>query len=145
MFLYFCKYWLGFGHITCHMCTWLGLRLVLDRPWLVTWDRMTGLQPWSVSKSAGFEYYEASAKENINVRQVFERLVDIICIKMSERVDTDPAMVTGAKTTKLTDKPTQLPQNCACWSRPLALSLQRFTLPPWHHSSPPIFHQPVYC
>ncbi len=63
---------------------------------------------------SGFEYYEASAKENINVRQVFERLVDIICVKMSERVDTDPPMVTGAKATRLTDKPPQLPQNC-CW------------------------------
>lgn len=59
---------------------------------------------------AGFEYYEASAKENINVRQVFERLVDIICVKMSERVDVEvPA---APKTTKLTDKPTQLPQKC---------------------------------
>ncbi|XP_064187394.1 ras-related protein Rab-3B [Anguilla rostrata] len=62
----------------------------------------------------GFEYYEASAKENINVRQVFERLVDIICVKMSERVDTEPPMVTGAKNTRLTDKPTNLPQNCNC-------------------------------
>ncbi|XP_006635115.1 ras-related protein Rab-3B [Lepisosteus oculatus] len=62
----------------------------------------------------GFEYFEASAKENINVRQVFERLVDIICVKMSESVDTDPAMVTGAKNTRLTDNPPQLPQNCAC-------------------------------
>lgn len=62
--------------------------------------------------SLGFEYYEASAKENINVRQVFERLVDIICVKMSERVDTDPSVVTGTKTTRLTDKPAQLPQNC---------------------------------
>lgn len=61
---------------------------------------------------AGFEYYEASAKENINVRQVFERLVDIICVKMSERVDADPAIVTGTKNTRLTDKPPQLPQNC---------------------------------
>ncbi|KAK3561937.1 hypothetical protein QTP86_019060, partial [Hemibagrus guttatus] len=60
----------------------------------------------------GFEYYEASAKENINVRQVFERLVDIICVKMSERVDADPSMISGAKTTRLSDKPTQLPQNC---------------------------------
>ncbi|XP_027025800.1 ras-related protein Rab-3B [Tachysurus fulvidraco] len=60
----------------------------------------------------GFEYYEVSAKENINVRQVFERLVDIICVKMSERVDVDPSMVSGAKATRLSDKPTQLPQNC---------------------------------
>ncbi|GAA6086737.1 ras-related protein Rab-3B, partial [Tachysurus ichikawai] len=60
----------------------------------------------------GFEYFEVSAKENINVRQVFERLVDIICVKMSERVDADPSMVSGAKATRLSDKPTQLPQNC---------------------------------
>lgn len=59
---------------------------------------------------AGFEYYEASAKENINVRQVFERLVDIICVKMSERVDVEAPAT--PKTTKLTDKPTQLPQKC---------------------------------
>ncbi|XP_054573396.1 ras-related protein Rab-3D isoform X1 [Eptesicus fuscus] len=28
----------------------------------------------------GFEFFEASAKENINVKQVFERLVDVICV-----------------------------------------------------------------
>ncbi|KAK2835067.1 hypothetical protein Q5P01_015551 [Channa striata] len=60
----------------------------------------------------GFEYYEASAKENINVRQVFERLVDIICVKMSERVDVEAPAAPGSKTTRLTDKPTQLPQKC---------------------------------
>ncbi|MBN3314938.1 RAB3B protein, partial [Atractosteus spatula] len=37
--------------------------------------------------------------------------VDVICVKMSESVDTDPAMVTGAKNTRLTDNPPQLPQN----------------------------------
>ncbi|XP_058494929.1 ras-related protein Rab-3B [Solea solea] len=60
----------------------------------------------------GFEYYEASAKENINVRQVFERLVDIICVKMSERVDVEVPVAPGSKTTRLTDKPAQLPQKC---------------------------------
>uniref|UniRef100_G3NHD2 small monomeric GTPase n=1 Tax=Gasterosteus aculeatus TaxID=69293 RepID=G3NHD2_GASAC len=60
----------------------------------------------------GFEYFEASAKENINVRQVFERLVDIICVKMSERVDVEVPAASGAKTTRLTDKPAQLPQKC---------------------------------
>lgn len=62
--------------------------------------------------SSGFEYYEASAKENINVRQVFERLVDIICVKMSERVDVEAPAAPGSKTTRLTDKPAQLPQKC---------------------------------
>ncbi|CAF0836003.1 unnamed protein product [Brachionus calyciflorus] len=32
----------------------------------------------------GLEFFETSAKENINVKQVFERLVDIICEKMAE-------------------------------------------------------------
>ncbi|RXM28810.1 Ras-related protein Rab-3B [Acipenser ruthenus] len=62
----------------------------------------------------GFEYFEASARENINVKQVFERLVDIICVKMSESVDTDPSMVSGAKNTRLTDNPPPLQQNCSC-------------------------------
>ncbi|KAI4828563.1 hypothetical protein KUCAC02_022645, partial [Chaenocephalus aceratus] len=61
---------------------------------------------------AGFEYYEASAKENINVQQVFERLVDIICVKMSERVDVEMPAAPGTKTTRLADKPAQLPQKC---------------------------------
>ncbi|CAD7685356.1 unnamed protein product [Nyctereutes procyonoides] len=31
----------------------------------------------------GFEFFEASAKDNINVKQTFERLVDVICEKIS--------------------------------------------------------------
>ncbi|XP_019673300.2 ras-related protein Rab-3D isoform X1 [Felis catus] len=33
----------------------------------------------------GFEFFEASAKENINVKQVFERLVDVICGRLTSR------------------------------------------------------------
>jgi Ras-related protein Rab-3C len=43
----------------------------------------------------GLEFFETSAKENINVKAVFERLVDIICDKMAESVDSDPSVVTG--------------------------------------------------
>lgn len=89
------------------------------------------LLQWFLSKTlllppAGFEYYEASAKENINVRQVFERLVDIICVKMSERVDVEAPAAPGSKTTRLTDKPAQLPQKC-CWSSviPQALKIRK--------------------
>lgn len=46
------------------------------------------------------------------MRQVFERLVDIICVKMSERVDVEAPVAPGTKTTRLTDKPAQLPQKC---------------------------------
>uniref|UniRef100_A0A914VJP0 Uncharacterized protein n=1 Tax=Plectus sambesii TaxID=2011161 RepID=A0A914VJP0_9BILA len=33
------------------------------------------------------EFFETSAKENINVKAVFEKLVDIICDKMAESLD----------------------------------------------------------
>lgn len=51
----------------------------------------------------GVEFFETSAKENINVKAVFERLVDIICDKMSESLDSDPNLANSAKGTRLTD------------------------------------------
>ena len=42
---------------------------------------------------AGLEFFETSAKDNINVKAVFERLVDIICDKMAESLDSDPNMI----------------------------------------------------
>ncbi|KAA0203255.1 hypothetical protein HAZT_HAZT005872 [Hyalella azteca] len=60
----------------------------------------------------GLEFYETSAKENINVKIVFERLVDIICDKMSESLDTDPNLLNANKGTRLTE--TQQPQGGSC-------------------------------
>ena len=52
------------------------------------------------------EFFETSAKENVNVKAVFERLVDIICDKMSESLDSDPTLVNSqAKGTRLTENP----------------------------------------
>lgn len=65
----------------------------------------------------GLEFFETSAKNNTNVKQVFERLVDIICDKMSESLDSDPTIISGQKpgTTKLTsEKPSQNQDNCGC-------------------------------
>lgn len=65
--------------------------------------------------TAGFEFFEASAKDNINVKQTFERLVDIICEKMSESLDTADPAVTGAKQgPQLTDQQAPPHQDCAC-------------------------------
>ncbi|RWS13437.1 ras-related protein Rab-3-like protein, partial [Dinothrombium tinctorium] len=58
------------------------------------------------------EFFESSAKENINVKAVFERLVDIICDRMSESLDSDPTMINASKGTRLTDNP--MPQNTGC-------------------------------
>lgn len=60
------------------------------------------------------EFFESSAKENINVKAVFERLVDIICDKMSESLDSDPTMVNASKGTRLTNNPMQSNPSCAC-------------------------------
>lgn len=64
----------------------------------------------------GVEFFETSAKENVNVKNVFERLVDIICDKMSESLDSDPALVAGGqKGQRLTDQPQGPPNaNCNC-------------------------------
>lgn len=63
----------------------------------------------------GFEFFETSAKDNINVKQTFERLVDIICDKMSDTLEADPAVTTGTPTTRLTDNTTPPQQSdCSC-------------------------------
>uniref|UniRef100_A0A2H6NHP2 small monomeric GTPase n=1 Tax=Micrurus carvalhoi TaxID=3147026 RepID=A0A2H6NHP2_9SAUR len=62
----------------------------------------------------GFDYFEASAKENINVRQVFERLVDIICEKMSESMESEASKATAGKNVRLTYQPPPLQQKCSC-------------------------------
>ena len=60
----------------------------------------------------GLEFFETSAKENINVKAVFERLVDIICDKMSESLDSDPTIINNPQTKRLTENPN--PQNAGC-------------------------------
>ncbi|KAI1290384.1 Ras-related protein Rab-3 [Halotydeus destructor] len=60
------------------------------------------------------EFFETSAKENINVKSVFERLVDIICDKMSESLDSDP-MASNQRGQRLTDgSQQQSNQSCQC-------------------------------
>lgn len=64
---------------------------------------------------AGLEFFETSAKENINVKAVFERLVDIICDKMSESLDQDPSLVNSqTKGTRLTENPHPESGGCQC-------------------------------
>ena len=66
----------------------------------------------------GFPFFESSAKDNINVKSAFDKLVDIVCDKMAESLETDPTMVGGAKPrlTDLKDKPSPSKQdgNCSC-------------------------------
>ncbi|XP_076441506.1 ras-related protein Rab-3-like isoform X2 [Babylonia areolata] len=72
-------------------------------------------QGLDLAQRLGLEFFETSAKENINVKAVFERLVDIICDKMSESLDSDPTLVSStAKATRLTENPNMQSSSCAC-------------------------------
>nr|KAF6481699.1 RAB3A, member RAS oncogene family [Molossus molossus] len=99
----------------------------------------------------GFEFFEASAKDNINVKQTFERLVDVICEKMSESLDTADPAVTGAKQgPQLTDQQA-LPRPSPSLS-PLFIIVAiylfiywRYPLGTWRHPlfTPPCTYRPV--
>ncbi|KFV83516.1 Ras-related protein Rab-3C, partial [Struthio camelus australis] len=67
-----------------------------------------------LAEQLGFEFFETSAKDNINVKQTFERLVDIICDKMSESLETDPTITAGKQNTRLKDTPPPQQPNCGC-------------------------------
>lgn len=74
------------------------------------------LTPASVSTpEAGFEFFETSAKDNINVKQTFELLVDIICERMAESLDNTDPNVTGTKLgPQLDEQPQRSHKDCAC-------------------------------
>lgn len=72
-----------------------------------------------LAEQLGVQFFETSAKENVNVKAVFEQLVDIICDKMSESLDNDPTLMAGgagpAKGQRLTDQPVNPKDtNCNC-------------------------------
>uniref|UniRef100_A0A1I8HRK1 RING-type domain-containing protein n=1 Tax=Macrostomum lignano TaxID=282301 RepID=A0A1I8HRK1_9PLAT len=56
-----------------------------------------------LAEEIGLEFFETSAKENINVKAVFERLVDVICDKMAESLECDPNLAAGAGNVNETD------------------------------------------
>uniref|UniRef100_UPI00358F76A7 ras-related protein Rab-3A-like n=1 Tax=Myxine glutinosa TaxID=7769 RepID=UPI00358F76A7 len=67
-----------------------------------------------LSDQLGFEFFETSAKDNINVRQTFERLVAIICEKMADSLEGESATAPGKKGPSLSDAPAQAAQHCGC-------------------------------
>jgi len=54
---------------------------------------------------AGLEFFESSAKDSVNVTLVFERLVDLICDRMSKTLDTNAAILNNPQTRRLTSPP----------------------------------------
>lgn len=62
----------------------------------------------------GFQFFEASAKDNINVKQVFEQLVDVICEKMSESMEGDMNLHSNDGKQGLRNPPSERDGGCAC-------------------------------
>ncbi|XP_069023242.1 ras-related protein Rab-3D-like [Embiotoca jacksoni] len=67
-----------------------------------------------VATELGFQFFEASAKDNVNVKQVFDRLVDVICKKMTESVNGDASPSANEKVDGLKDTPHVSQGGCAC-------------------------------
>uniref|UniRef100_A0A4W6EC09 Ras-related protein Rab-3 n=2 Tax=Lates calcarifer TaxID=8187 RepID=A0A4W6EC09_LATCA len=67
-----------------------------------------------LAEELGFQFFEASAKDNINVKQVFERLVDVICEKMNESMEGDANLVSNHRNQGLKDSPSESHGGCAC-------------------------------
>ncbi|TNN83667.1 Ras-related protein Rab-3D [Liparis tanakae] len=62
----------------------------------------------------GFQFFEASAKDNVNVKQVFDKLVDVICERMNESVNGDASPSANHKEGVLKDAPRSGAGGCAC-------------------------------
>ncbi|CAF0712502.1 unnamed protein product [Adineta steineri] len=91
-------------------------------------DRAVSLERGQrLADQLGLEFFETSAKENVNVKVVFERLVDIILEKMSDAPDDPSGSGPGANaytsqaggynkgTTRLTTNDTEPKGNqCSC-------------------------------
>ncbi|XP_016381286.1 ras-related protein Rab-3A-like [Sinocyclocheilus rhinocerous] len=66
-----------------------------------------------LAQELDFQFFEASAKDNINVKQVFECLVDVICEKMNESMDGD-GPVSNHKDSSPQDTSSEGHAGCAC-------------------------------
>uniref|UniRef100_A0A8C5DMQ7 Ras-related protein Rab-3 n=2 Tax=Gouania willdenowi TaxID=441366 RepID=A0A8C5DMQ7_GOUWI len=67
-----------------------------------------------LAEDLGLHYFEASAKDNINVKQVFERLVDVICEKMNESMEGEANIITNHRNQGLSSAPSESHGGCAC-------------------------------
>uniref|UniRef100_A0A5K3FF94 small monomeric GTPase n=1 Tax=Mesocestoides corti TaxID=53468 RepID=A0A5K3FF94_MESCO len=70
----------------------------------------------ALADTLGLNFFETSAKDNVNVKAVFDLMVDIILQKMAENADQDGKM-TGAGAPggkRLTDRAEGQSSGCAC-------------------------------
>ena len=88
----------------------VGNKCDMEEERVVTYD-----QGKKLADSLGFNFFETSAKDNINVRSAFDKLVDVICERMTDTIDGDPTLVNGAKgVTNVSSNPNPKAAGCAC-------------------------------
>ena len=65
-----------------------------------------------LAESLGIQYFETSAKDNTNIQQTFDALVDEISEKMAETIEKNPNF--KSRSTRLRDADTQQPSSGGC-------------------------------
>ena len=67
-----------------------------------------------LSQSLGFEFFETSAKDGINVKETFEYLVDAISEKMAESIEKNPNFLPRGTRPRTLDPSAQSSSGCSC-------------------------------
>ena len=68
------------------------------------------------AQSLGVMYFETSAKEDVNVKQTFESLVDTISEKMAETIEKNPKLLPQSSRPRDHEVPQEKGGGCGCWS-----------------------------
>lgn len=67
-----------------------------------------------LAESLGIKYFETSAKENTNIKQTFEALVDEISEKMAESIEKNPNFLSRGSRVRDLESSEQTKSNCSC-------------------------------
>lgn len=67
-----------------------------------------------VAEGLGVQYFETSAKDNINIKQTFEALVDEISEKMAESIEKNPNFNRKGSRPRNSDSAQTKPGGCGC-------------------------------
>lgn len=67
-----------------------------------------------IAESLGIQYFETSAKDNINVKQTFDALVDEISEKMAESIEKNPNFNRRGTRSRSSDEQSTNSGGCGC-------------------------------
>ena len=103
--------------VTIRDLSWENSRIVLvgNKCDLTNSRIITSEQGMDLAQSLGVMYFETSAKDDINVKQTFEALVDAISQKMAESIEKNPNFLPRGTRPRVNGK--SLDQNdssCSC-------------------------------